>query len=390
MAIRIEGLRELVEMAGKSSFASDFVLINHAYVDITGDLVCGAMLSRIVYWFGRSTETGRLRASLVRDGRLWIAKRRKDWWDEIRITEKQVRRATEVLVGLGLIVTKTYKFNGAPTTFISLNAAELLKRLAEWEAEYVEKAVQNSIDEDGNGIADITIAMPGLPKGPNGYGPKGNLDMAQRAESITKSTTKDTANTHTVLHGELTSKMDAERAIVENNSVCVENSRNVENQDAAPTLDHGVERIIDSWPRQIGGDAERRRARDSIAEAVASGVDMARIAAGATAYSAWVREQGIEARYVKSLSRWVADGCYNDSYDVPAGGTTIDSEPRKDVDRGSDTHACPECGREAHRVYQCDRPTDLFECRECGCCHVHNEETYKGSAKSEWWEDPYA
>lgn len=390
MAIRIEGLRELAALAGKSSFASDFVLINHAYIDIAGDLVCGAMLSRIVYWFGRSTETGKLRASLVRDGRLWIAKRRKDWWDEIRITEKQVRRATEVLVGLGLIVTKTYKFNGVPTTFISLNAAELLKRLSEWEAEAVEKAVQNSIDEDGNGTADITIAMPGVPKGPNGYGPKGNLDMAQRAESITKSTTKDTTDTHTVLHGELTSKRDAGSAIVENHSVCVENSRNVENQDTAPTLDPGVECIIDSWPRKIGGNAERQRARDSIAEAVASGVDLARIAAGANAYAAWVREQGIEARYVKSLSRWVADGCYNDSYDVPAESRVVDSEQRKDVVRGSDTHMCPECGREAHRVYQCDKPTDLFECRECGCCHVHSEARPKDDAEPKWWEDPYA
>jgi len=92
----------------------DTIDVKRIYIDMAGDLVAGVMLSQIVSLFMTDERIVR------RDGRLWLAIRDVDWWDECRISPKQARRARNTLQQRGLIDVAVYQFNGTPTTHITL------------------------------------------------------------------------------------------------------------------------------------------------------------------------------------------------------------------------------------------------------------------------------
>lgn len=89
----------------------------HKYVDITGDLVEGTLLSRILYWFTPDKKNN-TKVRIFKDGKYWIAKQRKDWWEEIRISERQYDKAIKGLAEKGFVVLAKYKFNSMPTVHI--------------------------------------------------------------------------------------------------------------------------------------------------------------------------------------------------------------------------------------------------------------------------------
>jgi len=95
-----------------------------AYVDMTGDIMAGLLLSQIVFWH-LPNKNGDTKLRVQHDGLLWLAKSRSDWWDEIRLTPRQVDRALGILIEKGLVVTALYKFAGAPTTHIRLENRSL-------------------------------------------------------------------------------------------------------------------------------------------------------------------------------------------------------------------------------------------------------------------------
>lgn len=89
----------------------------HKYVDITGDLIEGTLLSRILYWFTPDKKNN-TKVRIFKDGKYWIAKQRKDWWEEIRISERQYDKAIKGLAEKGFVVLAKYKFNSMPTVHI--------------------------------------------------------------------------------------------------------------------------------------------------------------------------------------------------------------------------------------------------------------------------------
>lgn len=106
----------------------DTIDFKKAYVDMAGDIIAGLMLCQIIYWYLPSKRrTSKLQ--VVKDGMLWLAKAHKDWWDEIRLTVDQARRALQILVEKGLVATEIYKFNGAPTTHMRILPERFLE---EW------------------------------------------------------------------------------------------------------------------------------------------------------------------------------------------------------------------------------------------------------------------
>ena len=70
----------------------DTLEVKRIYVDMAGDLVAGLVLSQIVYWHLPNRE-GKARLRVEREGDLWLAKARAEWWDECRISPKQADRA---------------------------------------------------------------------------------------------------------------------------------------------------------------------------------------------------------------------------------------------------------------------------------------------------------
>ena len=104
-------------------------LVKVAYVNLTGDLASGVLLSQLAYWF-RPTKTGQSRLKVIStSGRLVVAKRHEDWARECGLTARQVRYALRKLEDLDLVQVTVERFNGAPTTHIWLNLDVLKEKI---------------------------------------------------------------------------------------------------------------------------------------------------------------------------------------------------------------------------------------------------------------------
>ena len=99
-------------------------------IDAAGDVIAGILLDRIIYLL--SDEMDGKTERVERDGYTWIARRRADWKDEIRISAKQYDRAAKILERKGFIVTKTFRLGGDPTTHIRINYDVLNSNFCDW------------------------------------------------------------------------------------------------------------------------------------------------------------------------------------------------------------------------------------------------------------------
>ncbi len=106
----------------------DCIDVKKIYVDMADDLVAGILLSQIVYWF-LPDKKGKTKLRVEKDGHLWLAKGREDWWDECRIKPRQFDTAFKKLEEQGLVEKKTFKFDGDPTIHIRILWDKFLPRL---------------------------------------------------------------------------------------------------------------------------------------------------------------------------------------------------------------------------------------------------------------------
>lgn len=106
----------------------DTIDVKRSYVDIAGDLAAGVMLSQIIFYY-LPGKNGESKLRVERDGFMWMAKKRNDWWEECRLTPDQVDRCTSILKKAGVIETARYKFQGSPVLHIRLLEEEFLKLL---------------------------------------------------------------------------------------------------------------------------------------------------------------------------------------------------------------------------------------------------------------------
>ncbi len=161
----------------------------HAYIDIAGDLIAGTLLSQIMYWFSWNANKG-VRTGIYRDGYYWIARRREDWMEEIRISKKQYDCAIRKLTAEGneLVEVRKYQFNGIPMTHIRPVTENINRAAAKWK-----KKLAESISGQGNngcngyspnGNMEVSQAVTtNYPKGEYGYSPNGNVEVSQRDNS---------------------------------------------------------------------------------------------------------------------------------------------------------------------------------------------------------------
>lgn len=184
-------------MLGNAAFSSKLNVIHHAYVDIAGDMVAGALLSQILYWFG-ADRNGRPRARIQKDGYLWIAKARGDWWEEIRITPKQYDRAAKILKEKNLIELRTMKFAGNPTTHIRIKSAELNHAIDNWKREQAQKHMERErqklmavgFSPLGNNEVDFS-GMPSFTDGLQRDNHLGHYEMPKSVTSLTEITAEN-------------------------------------------------------------------------------------------------------------------------------------------------------------------------------------------------------
>ena len=115
------------------------------YVDMVGDLAAGLLLSQIVYWH-LPGKGGITKLRIGREGKEWLAKAHADWWDEIRVPQRTIRRKLDLLRELGLIETRLWQFNGAPITHIRLVPQVFLKA---WEATIAQSLDHGPLGQNG-------------------------------------------------------------------------------------------------------------------------------------------------------------------------------------------------------------------------------------------------
>jgi hypothetical protein len=174
----------------------DTIDFKKSYVDLADDLVAGLLLSQIVYWHLPSKETGKTKLRVKKDGHLWIAKGREDWWEEIRITGKQFDRASNILAKKGLIEKKRFKFNSNPTVHVRLIWENFLPRLEdiilnaneeESEGKFEEDTEETGVEPLGDMVFPQRVKS-NFPKGKKRNSPKGKMEIDQRGKSLTEST----------------------------------------------------------------------------------------------------------------------------------------------------------------------------------------------------------
>lgn len=253
-------------------------VIHHVYVDITGDLVAGALLGQILYWFG-ADRNGRARARIRKDGYLWIAKGRADWWDEIRISAKQYDRAAKILKEKKFIEIRTMKFNGNPTSHIRIIPEQLNKAIDSWKYAQVASTRHESSDElaavgysplGNNSVYNQGISM--LPKSEPQYNRMGNVDVPEKAISLTEITAENT------------------------------NENTAENTN---TIGESVsfDDVWNEYPKKIG----KAKARRAFEKAVAEGENALSIMVECALYRQYIEQQcidGLERRYIPTGGNW--------------------------------------------------------------------------------------
>lgn len=166
-------MEDLQSLLAIERFAEDAFRVKKTYVDMTGDLLSGILLGQIVYWHLPSKD-GRSKLRVQKEGKLWLAKGRADWYDEIRITPKQFDRAIKILVEKDFIETKLFKFDGSPMVHIHLHP---------------EHVIDSVFPQRSKSI---------LPKGENPFYPNGEIHFDERLKTLTETTTDTTSETTSV------------------------------------------------------------------------------------------------------------------------------------------------------------------------------------------------
>jgi len=167
----------------------DTVDFKRIYVDMAGDLVAGLMLSQLVYWCLLPDEKGNSRLRVRRDGHMWAAKSRNEWWDEIRLSPKQADRAIRVLVNRGLVIRKNSLFNGKRTTHLRINwdvFRDAWLRLV--------SAPEQALDPSECNLDDDPGETSVLTEEPRQCPPQGNPGVDQRSTPITETTAEPTTD----------------------------------------------------------------------------------------------------------------------------------------------------------------------------------------------------
>lgn len=104
----------------------DTIDVKKVYIDMADDLVAGVMLSQIVYWH-LPDKDGNSKMRVEKEGHKWVAKRREDWWEEIRVKPKQADRALADLGKAGIVHTRVFRFDGSPTVHIRIDEERFLE-----------------------------------------------------------------------------------------------------------------------------------------------------------------------------------------------------------------------------------------------------------------------
>jgi hypothetical protein len=91
--------------------------------------VAGILLSQIMYWFLPDKEGNPKLRVKDKEGMSCLAKNRKDWKKECRITPRQYDRAIKILKKKGFIDVKNSMFMGKRTPLLYMYISNIIKAI---------------------------------------------------------------------------------------------------------------------------------------------------------------------------------------------------------------------------------------------------------------------
>lgn len=148
----------------------DKIGVQKIYIDIAGDIESAFILDEIIFFTLPQPDKPKSALRIWKDGVLWMAVSRSEWWERKRLTARQADRAIEKLLEKNLIFKTLHRFKGQATTHLRLNVPEFFKLYSE----ALEKAnpPENENDTIIKDIGDL-YAMMGEPEQvlPNGDTP---------------------------------------------------------------------------------------------------------------------------------------------------------------------------------------------------------------------------
>lgn len=161
---------------------SNNVLFRTGYFDYLQDINAALLMSQIHYWYMPSKDTGKSKLKVLKLGKWWLAKSATDWWDECRLTKKQVFAAVNLLSDKGLISYEVFRFNNQPTRH--------------FRSEYLEQvpvAARLSFVPSLENITSFVVSLPSV--GKCLQAPQSSLQALQsslQALSLTETTAETT------------------------------------------------------------------------------------------------------------------------------------------------------------------------------------------------------
>lgn len=171
----------LKKYAAIQKASEDKIGCQKIYVDMTDDIKAALVLDEIIFFTLPRATTGKSALRIFKNGYLWMAVRRSEWWDRKRLKKREADLAIEKLEKLNLIIKAAHRFNSLPTVHLRLNVDTFFKMY--FEALERENPPENENDTQESDINDL-YEMMGMPFSPNGNLPNWDSRLPKRDESL--------------------------------------------------------------------------------------------------------------------------------------------------------------------------------------------------------------
>lgn len=177
------------EFHGWEASTRDTIDFKKIYADVAGDTLCGLALSQIIFW-NLPNKEGNSKLRIVKDGYEWLAISRAEWWEQTRLTARQVdtilgklcknnpekirsgdgKKLLDVFTPMPekledqpIVVKRLYRFNGSPMLHLRLNYPRLFHLLNHFlEAPAVNPYYESVKSNSQDGEVDIADSVKSL------------------------------------------------------------------------------------------------------------------------------------------------------------------------------------------------------------------------------------
>lgn len=190
--------------------SKDTIDVKRIYIDITGDVISGVLLSQLMYWHLPSKE-GNTRMKVEEAGELWVRKTREDWWDECRITPKQFDRSSKVLEDKGFAEIKKFNHQGRNTNHIRLLIPNIITGIKTFE----NKKQAGGSDSSPKGKCRFPKGKVSLPERGSDDSPNGKYESDEESSQSMDSKDENSQTTAETT-SEITTDTVKEKIVKEN------------------------------------------------------------------------------------------------------------------------------------------------------------------------------